>query len=185
MEIERTKCSINLLSGLFVSFLLFVSCVVDGANSTTDGSKNTAVKILEKKCVSVQPWDSNKSAALEKLKENYHLFPRLSPKLQKDKDVINLLKRQKAKQKAMQKKMQKRRSKSTSLVEPSVNSKLAFAAKIDTDKDGISNKDDVCISIANPDQADRDKDGIGDACDACPDKAAPRYATGCPMEKKN
>lgn len=35
----------------------------------------------------------------------------------------------------------------------------------DTDGDGISDENDNCINIANPDQADLDNDGIGDLCD--------------------
>ena len=64
--------------------------------------------------------------------------------------------------------------------EPTDEEKLAFAAKMDSDGDGVNNKDDVCISIADPGQEDSDGDGLGDACDGCPDDAAPRYATGCP-----
>jgi predicted outer membrane repeat protein len=40
---------------------------------------------------------------------------------------------------------------------------------LDLDHDGINNKCDNCVSIANPDQEDRDDDGIGDVCDLCPD----------------
>jgi hypothetical protein len=36
----------------------------------------------------------------------------------------------------------------------------------DTDGDGILNKDDNCVSIANNNQLDADKDGIGDFCEA-------------------
>jgi hypothetical protein len=37
---------------------------------------------------------------------------------------------------------------------------------IDEDGDGILDEDDVCPSVADPDQADLDQDGEGDACDA-------------------
>lgn len=36
----------------------------------------------------------------------------------------------------------------------------------DFDGDGVSDDDDNCPSVANPDQADTDGDGLGDACDA-------------------
>lgn len=39
----------------------------------------------------------------------------------------------------------------------------------DSDQDGISDSDDNCPLVANPDQADRDGDGFGDACDPCID----------------
>ena len=38
----------------------------------------------------------------------------------------------------------------------------------DTDGDGVSNDEDNCPFIYNPDQADGDEDGVGDACDNCP-----------------
>jgi hypothetical protein len=38
----------------------------------------------------------------------------------------------------------------------------------DGDGDGIANRDDDCIDVANVDQADGDNDGVGDACDNCP-----------------
>jgi len=39
------------------------------------------------------------------------------------------------------------------------------ARSLDSDCDGISNADDNCLAIPNPDQHDRDGDGWGDACD--------------------
>lgn len=35
----------------------------------------------------------------------------------------------------------------------------------DTDKDGIPDRNDNCISVYNPNQSDTDADGIGDACE--------------------
>jgi cytosine/adenosine deaminase-related metal-dependent hydrolase len=49
----------------------------------------------------------------------------------------------------------------------------------DADADGITDADDNCGSIANPDQADADDDGKGDACDPCPQVANPGDAL-CP-----
>ncbi|MFH1652463.1 MAG: alpha/beta fold hydrolase [Pseudomonadota bacterium] len=44
-----------------------------------------------------------------------------------------------------------------------------LAPDIDYDGDGISNLDDNCPAVANPDQANRDGDYNGDACDPDPD----------------
>jgi hypothetical protein len=38
----------------------------------------------------------------------------------------------------------------------------------DVDADGVSNADDNCFEVANPDQTNGDGDGLGDACDPCP-----------------
>jgi hypothetical protein len=38
---------------------------------------------------------------------------------------------------------------------------------IDTDGDGVTDRDDNCDEVGNPDQADADGDGVGDACDNC------------------
>jgi Thrombospondin type 3 repeat len=39
---------------------------------------------------------------------------------------------------------------------------------VDTDGDGILDKDDNCPLVANANQLDGDTDGVGDACDNCP-----------------
>ena len=66
------------------------------------------------------------------------------------------------------------------LEEPTSEEKLNFADSVDTDGDGVSNRYDVCRSVANPNQDDKDNDRIGDACDSCPSDPAPRYRNGCP-----
>ena len=35
----------------------------------------------------------------------------------------------------------------------------------DTDRDGVGDACDNCVSVLNPDQTDTDGDGIGDECD--------------------
>lgn len=35
----------------------------------------------------------------------------------------------------------------------------------DTDRDGVGDACDNCLSVPNPDQTDTDGDGIGDECD--------------------
>jgi len=46
-------------------------------------------------------------------------------------------------------------------------------ACVDSDEDGVCDKDDNCVSTPNSDQADKDKDGVGDVCDNCPSVANP------------
>ncbi len=48
---------------------------------------------------------------------------------------------------------------------------FARAGCVDQDKDGVSDSDDNCPIVANPDQTDTDQDGLGDACDNCPGSA--------------
>lgn len=43
---------------------------------------------------------------------------------------------------------------------------LSTGAEVDTDGDGITDSNDNCIDIANPDQRDADADGFGSVCDA-------------------
>jgi hypothetical protein len=47
------------------------------------------------------------------------------------------------------------------------------AAPPDTDNDGVADRDDVCPTVADPEQLDSDRDGFGDACDFCPDDVTP------------
>jgi len=54
------------------------------------------------------------------------------------------------------------------------------AQKSDSDKDGVSNWDDNCGAVYNPEQTDSDGDLVGDACDQCPGKVGRSTITGCP-----
>ncbi len=42
------------------------------------------------------------------------------------------------------------------------------ALVIDDDDDGIDDRIDNCVGVANPNQHDEDRDTVGDACDNCP-----------------
>lgn len=55
----------------------------------------------------------------------------------------------------------------------------------DADGDGVTDGQDNCPTIANPDQADRDGDGVGDVCDQCPDTTAAAMVTakGCSLDQ--
>lgn len=48
----------------------------------------------------------------------------------------------------------------------------------DNDKDGITNLDDNCPNVANPNQANADKDETGDACDTCTDADNDNFCKG-------
>lgn len=41
-------------------------------------------------------------------------------------------------------------------------------AGTDTDGDGVTDPNDVCVDVPDPAQLDTDGDGLGDACDPCP-----------------
>jgi len=47
---------------------------------------------------------------------------------------------------------------------------------LDSDQDGVPDRDDVCPLVADPGQADLDHDGRGDACDNCPATPNPDQA---------
>ena len=47
---------------------------------------------------------------------------------------------------------------------------------IDSDDDGVDDRDDVCPDVYDPKQADSDADGVGDACDNCPAVVNPDQA---------
>jgi hypothetical protein len=51
--------------------------------------------------------------------------------------------------------------------QPAVIAAGAVRQVTDTDKDGVSDIADNCLSVYNPDQKDSDTDGVGDACDNC------------------
>ncbi len=55
----------------------------------------------------------------------------------------------------------------TSIVGRVVTLTDAVTILIDTDGDGVTDRDDNCDEVANPDQADADGDTVGDACDNC------------------
>jgi hypothetical protein len=42
------------------------------------------------------------------------------------------------------------------------------AIELDTDGDGITDRDDNCPTVPNTSQFDEEKDGVGDVCDKCP-----------------
>jgi len=64
----------------------------------------------------------------------------------------------------------------------SLDEVMQQAQKVDSDKDGVNNYVDNCISIKNVAQKDRDNDDVGDVCDKCPDLPARGYTNGCPVD---
>ena len=50
---------------------------------------------------------------------------------------------------------------------PALNVVVLLNMTIDTDGDGVLDRDDNCGTVPNPDQRDTDEDGPGDACDNC------------------
>lgn len=62
---------------------------------------------------------------------------------------------------------------------------MRVAAASDSDRDGLSNLADNCVTVANEAQADRDLDGVGDACDLCPDAPARGLTSGCPEASRD
>lgn len=69
---------------------------------------------------------------------------------------------------------------------------LAWAPRIiDTDKDGVFDDKDRCVTVPGPKEntgcpwGDKDGDGIKDNVDGCPDKAGPKENKGCPWGDKD
>lgn len=48
-----------------------------------------------------------------------------------------------------------------------------FFDAVDSDGDGVADRNDNCPDTANPDQTDSDNDGVGDECDNCPETENP------------
>jgi hypothetical protein len=62
----------------------------------------------------------------------------------------------------------------TAIQTPIPNDPYVLAIGVpDADEDGISDVQDNCPNIPNPQQSDSDEDGVGDICDNCPDISNP------------
>ncbi len=56
---------------------------------------------------------------------------------------------------------------------PGTGSGSGAGEGVDGDGDGVTDEEDNCPTVYNPDQEDTDGDGVGDACDNCPAVANP------------
>jgi hypothetical protein len=78
-------------------------------------------------------------------------------------------------------------------IDDNCNGEIDEGCFVDTDADGVTDDNDNCPNIPNPDQADYDEDGYGDACDNCPnffnpdqaDNDADGYGEACDCDDAN